>query len=346
MRPGDVLEVVAPPISVSLIEQRRMTMATRRTHKTVRPSAESIGAAGNPLSLMMQQLMSFHANIQQPAYRVAKSNAAAPMALTYSATGQPVVQSPVSTSSISAGSSMEDLVLQDEANPQVEAARTPKTLIVLSPIGAPPGTPKTAITESPTGTPPLPPPAIDKKKAVSDLSFLTGELEGTLTTKSEVKAEEAAKLAASEGRRFRMRSKGPAAFLHRKSAIVAPKKKGKGKGRGKKSKGKRRGKGKGKGKAAKAAAMPPRPADAAAAAAAPALAMPSLAEGRNRLSFLGCRILVVPDKLCFRVLPMPGVSRYDKLFTWNATRTPEDTWKSVIAYCRAPVLPAKRTGEF
>ena len=340
MRPGDVLEVVAPPISVSLIEQRRMTMATRRSHKTVRPPAESMGAAGNPLSLMMQQLMSFHANIQQPAYRVSKSKAAAPMALTYSATGQPVVQSPVSTSSISAGSSMEDLVLQDEPNPQVEAARTPKTLIALSPIGAPPGTPKTAITESPTGTPPLPPPAIDKKKAVSDLSFLTGELEGTLTTKSEVKAEEAAKLAASEGRRFRMRSKGPAAFLHRKSAIVAPKKKGKGKGRGK-NRGKRRGKGKGK-----AAAMPPRPADAAAVAAAPALAMPSLAEGRHRLSFLGCRIMVVPDKLCFRVHPMPGVSRYDKLFAWNGTRTPEDTWKSLIAYCRAPVLPAKRTGVF
>ena len=92
--------------------------------------------------------------------------------------------------------------------------------------------------------------------------------------------------------------------------------------------------------------MPPRPADPAAVVAAPAPAMPTLAEGRNRLSLLGCRILVVPDKFCFRVLPMPGVSRYDKLFTWSGSRTPEDTWKSAIAYCRAPVLPAKRTGEF
>ena len=158
LRPGDNVEVVAPPISVSLIEQRRMTMATRNTHKTVRPPAPSVGAASNPLAVMMQQLMAFQSSLQHPENRLSKSNkAAAPLALTY--TGAGAVHSPASTSSISASS--DDTLLLDESNPRADpaiaASPIDATVKAEPPAGTSPGTPRAGVAQSPIGAPPLPP---------------------------------------------------------------------------------------------------------------------------------------------------------------------------------------------
>ena len=164
---------------------------------------------------------------------------------------------------------------------------------------------------------------------------MIGEMDSAIANRTAIK-EAAAELAAGTHRRTKLRHKQPClyyplAIANRK--IANRKRPRRGTGR----------------RVPKAAAKPRTPKAAAKPKASPGQTslielsgsqppMPDIA-ARNRFSYIGCRIYTVPERRCWRVMPKPGVSRYDKGFPWGKA-SPEQVWKSLIEYCKHPTLPA------
>ena len=332
-------DAVLPPVSVSLIEQRRSIMATRRSHKAVRESGQEqqLAIAGSPVALLMQQLLGLQQQAQHP-NRL--SHGRQPLQLTFprqerstpSPAGSVGAATTLTADSLSLGES--DIELYDDPQRQVAAApgaAAPAAALLSLPPPPPRtssiGTPKSII-DTPSPAPPAAASESDdrKSRAKRDLTALADELDKALAAKSELRAEGV--LPALKRPRLRKKTKVTSSIADL--------------GRPKKTKAKKAGKPKAKAKAkAKAMVVPVAGADRT---AEPPPAMPPI-DTRNRLSYLGCRIYTVPEHNRWRVVPMPGVSRYDKGFAW-LTRTPAEAWESLIAYCQNPTLPEKRTGEF
>ena len=124
----------APPVSVSLIEQRRATMATRRSHKTVRASGQEQvgGAAGTTaIGLLMQQLLGFQQQVhQRNPNRLSLGRS--PLALTFN--GEPRGSpSPAATSTVPES----DIELRDDTQQRALASPSPASMSSLRNLSSP-----------------------------------------------------------------------------------------------------------------------------------------------------------------------------------------------------------------
>jgi hypothetical protein len=165
-------------------------------------------------------------------------------------------------------------------------------------------------------------------KAPLPLDDIEAEINAALDEKKVIAAEKRkdAKLAAAESGEEPVKSKA----------------KGKGKS---KAKGKAKGKGKGKGAAKDTSTAKPGPKGKAKLAkesdidrpGGKAPPLPSVKKAMEPIDFNGCKIYLSLASKKWRVVPEPGVSRYDKQFVHGSS--PAAAWKQLVAYCLDPILP-------
>ena len=56
------------------------------------------------------------------------------------------------------------------------------------------------------------------------------------------------------------------------------------------------------------------------------------------LFYKGCKIYDAPNDKKYRVLPKPGLSLYDKAFSYKVV-SKKDAWAEAVSFCRRPSIP-------
>ena len=340
---------IDPPVSVSLIEQRKVTMAARKTHRSLRETTPPPASSEDPIATLMRTLMSGAAHrpsltdVASPA-----SRAPATPSLTDVASLTDDLLSPVAKSE----ADTEAAPLWD-LKPEVKEEAVPlgdrQAPVKLEHLPLPPAPPLLTMKVKERVKQEGSPRALDFRNAPIDsrppmskgdtMMQLYDDF-GTLLKERAIKKAAASELrekpsapAADEKprKRYRAKSKRPAAVDRAKTSASAT---------GPKS-------------SSAAAGGPAACSDRSSAVAGPGArvvddciacrpAMPPLAP-MKAIVYRGCKIYASMARKVWRVYPYPGLTVYDKKISWAGDS--EKAWATVLDYCEAPTLPDSRKAD-